>query len=195
MLTKIVLVICVAADTAASTKVKVGPAEVPNSWLLGTTTLMLNGAGIREYGVFRIAVYAAALYLPARETRAGIILQSISPRVVHMRMLRDVSQEDSARGWDHYLSANCVMPCQLAPNLRRQFLAIVPATATGDTQTFVFRDGSVEIFRNGARMGAVDDRTMATTVLAGWIGAVPTTEALKRALLGLTEPAGTELSR
>jgi hypothetical protein len=167
--------------------VKVGETELPDMWTLNEQTLVLNGAGIREYSFLRVPVYAAALYLPARQQNESAILKATTPRVVHMKMLRDATREDSAKAWDVYLSANCKSPCVINSDARQKFLKFIPETRSGDTQTFVFREGDLEIFRNGKSLGTIVDGTFTTVVLASWIGEVPTTENLKKRLLGIAQ--------
>ena len=165
--------------------VKVGDAELPDSWSLKGQTLVLNGAGLREYGLFRIPVYAAALYLPSRQQDEKRILSATTPRVVQMTMLRDVSRADSVKAWDIYLVANCKLPCQPQSDTRQKFLALIPDARAGDAQTFVFADDTLELFRNGKSLGGVADSALTTAVLASWIGEMPTTLDLKKRLLGL----------
>jgi hypothetical protein len=178
--------------------VKVGNVELPDVWTherthekesLEKETLVLNGAGIREYGFFRIAVYAGALYLPKRETNANAILDSTNTRVIHMMMLRDVSRDDSVKAWAYYLDANCATPCEKDSDSFRAatqiFLRLVPETKAGDTQTFVFANGVAALHRNGTKLGEVRDVNFTRALLASWIGRVPTTESLRGKLGGL----------
>lgn len=167
--------------------VKVGEAELPDTWTISEQTLVLNGAGIREYSFLRIPVYAAALYLPAREKNEEMILKATTPRVVHMKMLRDATRDDSAKAWDVYLAANCKSPCAMNNEARQKFLKLIPDTKAGDTQTFIFREGGLEIFRNSKSLGTIADAAFTVVVLASWIGKVPTTEELKKRLLGMTQ--------
>lgn len=167
--------------------IKVGETELPETWTLNEQTLILNGAGIREYSFLRIPVYAAALYLPTRQKNESAILKATTPRVVHMKMLRDATREDSAKAWDVYLNANCKSPCVMSNESRQKFLKLVPDTRAGDTQTFVFRGGELEISRNGQSLGTIVDGAFTIVVLASWIGEVPTTENLKKRLLGITQ--------
>jgi hypothetical protein len=173
---------------STSHAVTVGNSELPDTWPLGNETLVLNGAGLREYSFLRIAVYAGALYVPKREANADAILDATTPRVIHMKMLRDVSREDSIKAWQHYLDANCTVPCAKDSTTFKlalaEFRRITPETRFGDTQTFVFRDGNAEWLRNGVKLGEIRDASFARTLLACWIGRVPTTEDLRAALLG-----------
>lgn len=183
---KIIFVLLLLVPTFAWA-VKVGETELPDTWKISEQTLVLNGAGIREYSFLRIPVYAAALYLPARQQNEFVILKATSPRVVHMKMLRDATREDSAKAWDVYLVANCKSPCMMNNEARQKFLKLIPDTRAGDTQTFVFREGELEIFRNGKSLGTIADLAFANIVLASWIGEVPTTEGLKKRLLGIAQ--------
>ncbi len=167
--------------------VKVGETELPDTWMISDQTLVLNGAGIREYSFLRIPVYAAALYLPAREQNESVILKAATPRVVHMKMLRNATREDSAKAWDVYLNANCKSPCAMNNEARQKFLKLIPDTKAGETQTFVFHEGRLEIFRNSKSLGTIADAAFNIVVLASWIGEVPTTEDLKKRLLGIAQ--------
>jgi Chalcone isomerase-like len=167
--------------------VKVGETELPDTWAINEQTLILNGAGIREYSFLRIPVYAAALYLPARQQNEAAILKATTPRVVHMKMLRDATRDDSAKAWDVYLTANCKSPCVMNNESRQKFLKLIPDTRASDTQTFVFREGELEVFRNGKSLGTIIDSAFNIVVLASWIGDVPTTENLKKRLLGIAQ--------
>lgn len=167
--------------------VKVGDVELPDRWQMGDEQLVLNGAGMREYGFLRIAVYAGALYVTKRETNANAILDATTPRVVHMKMLRNVSRADSIKAWTHYLEANCEAPCTKNSDTFKAalqtFQQLIPESRAGDTQTYVFRDGMAELQHNGVTLGEIRDRQFARALLACWIGNVPTTEELRKALL------------
>lgn len=165
--------------------VDVAGATLPDSWSVQGRTLLLNGAGLREHGVLRLDVYAAALYLPARSGDAAAILASGEPRVLHMKFLRDVSRDDTLRAWDHYLSSNCPAPC-IAPRREIEaFKALVPASVAGDTQTYIFSATGVEMLANGRPLGRVEGAAFARLLLSTWIGAAPTAPELKAALLGV----------
>ncbi len=168
--------------------ITIGKTELPDTWPLANETLVLNGAGSRDYSFLRIQLYAAALYLPRREANADAILQASTPRVMHMKILRDVSRADSVSAWAHYLDANCTAPCDKAAKTFTAALVTfqqgVPETKIGDTQTFIFRDGNVTWFRNDHLLGEIRDSHFARALLASWIGAVPTTPELRRQLLG-----------
>jgi hypothetical protein len=195
MLRRLHSLLCLACLLCATTNASatvVGDATLPDTWALENQTLVLNGAGLREYGFLRIAVYAGALYLPARETDAAKILRGTAPKVIHMKMLRRVSREDSVEAWTHYLKANCtaqsISACDKeSPAFKAAltaFQSATPETNVDDTQTFIFRDGQATWLRNGKPVATFRDAAFTRALLACWIGDVPTTTALKAALLG-----------
>jgi len=158
------------------------PAPAPTVQVDGQV-LVLNGSGVRSYSVFGIEIYAAALYLPARESSGPAVLAGPRPVVIDVRMLRAVSREDSVKAWAHYQRANCSAPCVLAPDALEGFLQRVPAAEEGALQRYVFRADRVELFDGERSLGSVVGGEFARTVLATWLGAVPSSPALKRALL------------
>jgi hypothetical protein len=171
-----------------SVAVKVGATELPDTWQIDDGLLLLNGAGQREYSFLRIPVYASALYTSKFETNSKTILDDSTARVIHMKMLRNVNREDSMKAWTYYLQANCEQPCdkdgESFKAALKSFQVLVPDTRAGDSQTFVFRNSHAEWFLNSKKLGDFRDRHFVRSLLASWIGSVPTTEDLRAFLLG-----------
>jgi hypothetical protein len=165
---------------------KAGKDSLPDEWTVDGSKLVLNGAGPREYGFLRIKVYVAGLYLSKRESASNTVLDSDTPKVLHTRFLRDVSLKDTLSAWDYYFEQNCTGTCTLPKEQIEAFKALVPETQAGDTQTYVFRADGVEMLRNDKSLGIVPGADFARLLLSTWIGEVPTTPALKKALLGQT---------
>ncbi len=158
--------------------------DFPPTHQMDGRALVLNGAGVRNYGVFKVQVYEAALYLVTRDARAEAVLNAPTPKALQMRFLRSASLEDTRAAWLHYLESNCKPPCPWPESGVRQLMALLPPTVQGDTQTWWFRPEGLELLRNGQTLGRVNNPQLARLALASWIGEVPTTPALKRALLG-----------
>jgi hypothetical protein len=163
---------------------QVGKESLPEDWKLDGNTLVLNGAGPREYGFLRIKVYVAGLYVAKRDTSSQGVLDAKTPKVLHTRFLRDVDLKDTLAAWDYYLDRNCSDGCTLPKQQIEAFKALVPVTVAGDTQTYLFRPDGVELLRNDKSLGVVQGGDFSRLLLSTWIGEVPTTPALKKALLG-----------
>ncbi len=163
---------------------QVGKESLPDDWKLDGNTLVLNGAGPREYGFLRIKVYVAALYVAKRDASSPGVLDAKTPKVLYTRFLRDVELKDTLAAWDYYFEQNCTGSCTLPKQQIEAFKALVPVTVAGDTQTYLFRPDGVELLRNDKSLGVVQGGDFARLLLSTWIGEVPTTPALKKALLG-----------
>jgi hypothetical protein len=164
--------------------VQIGKESLPDQWTLDGGTLMLNGAGPREYGFLRIKVYVAALYVAKRDNSSAAVLDAKTPKVLHTRFLRDVDLKDTLAAWDYYFDQNCKADCTLPKAQIEAFKKIVPVTVAGETQTYLFRADGVELLRNDKSLGVIPGGDFARLLLSTWIGEVPTTPALKKALLG-----------
>jgi Chalcone isomerase-like len=170
--------------TSTSFAARVGETDLPDRWPLATQTLQLNGSGVRDYGFFKIAVYAAALYTTKPTSDAASLLSSATTKVIHLKMFRAVSRDDSVKAWKVYLKLNCAQRCSIDTPAFASFLQHVADVKVGDTQTYLFEPGKLTLFSNGQLIGEVQDPLVSRIVLESWIGLEPTTEELKQALLG-----------
>ena len=144
-------------------------------------TLRLNGAGVRTATVFRVDVYAAALYLEQPGGAADSILRSTQRKLVEIRALRDVGAGDIGDAWRKAFATNCQAPCRM-PDDVAAFLAAVRPSRVGQATTYVFGPEGVSVLLDGAPAGSYGP-AFAPLLLATFIGPSPPTEALKRALL------------
>lgn len=157
---------------------------LPDTYPINGKNLVLNGAGTRYYSIFRVKVYSAGLYLPEKTSDANAILNSKETRVVRLEMRVDSKREDNQKAWAHYLESNCNAPCTLNAGSLAQFMQLQTNLHAGDTETYVFDARGLSILRNNKTLQTIADPEFARTVLASWIGKVPSTEALKHDLLG-----------
>lgn len=164
--------------------VQVDGLQLPDTYTLNSKTYVLNGAGTRLYSIFRVKVYSAGLYLAAKSSNAQSILNSTETKIVRLEMRVDSKREDNQKAWKHYLEANCTAPCMLNSSSVDQFMQIQTNLHTGDTETYIFNAQGLSVLRNDKPLQTIADPEFARIVLASWIGDVPSTEALKRALLG-----------
>lgn len=146
--------------------------------------LIKNGEGDRLYGLLRLKVYRAALYLPHRSASDTSVLSMDAPRAIRMRYFHGASADDARRAWRLYLEKNCISPCRWPAPGVDAFLALVGTVDAGDEERYIFRRDNVEILRNGDRVGRIDARGFSRLLLSTWIGKTPTTAALKQDLLG-----------
>ena len=164
---------------------EVAGVSLPETRAVDGAALRLNGMGARVFSVFRATVYVAGLYLERPSRDADAILASPGRKLIEIRYLREVGQEDVHRAWRHLLEANCPRPCAVPRPAVEHFLALSPAVRAGSSGAYVFSPTGVTVMADGRALGTMPGEAVARLVLATFIGAEPTAEALKRSLLGL----------
>lgn len=151
--------------------------------------LVLNGAGLRNF--LFLDVYAVALYLPRRQTQADDVLRHDLPRRVWITFLREVSPERDLEYLLVSLRENST-PEELAPMQERieQFMQMIRAAGPLAKGSVVRLDYlpriGTRVWLNQRHVGTVPGADFNRAVLRIWLGAQPTQESLKRALLGET---------
>ncbi len=164
---------------------EVAGVSLPEIREMDGAVLHLNGMGARVFSVFRVTVYVASLYLERPSRDADAVLDSPGRKLIEIRYLREVGQDDVRRAWRHLLEANCPPPCAVPQSAIERFLSLSPAVRAGSSGTYIFSPAGVTVVADGRALGAVPGETFARLALAPFIGSAPTTESLKRALLGL----------
>ena len=165
-----------------------GAAEVAGVTLddrvtVDSQTLVLNGTGIRTK--LFIKVYAAGLYLPARQSDAGRILAADAPRRTVLHFLYDVDRQKMCDAWDDALEGNTP---RASAGLKQEFATLcswMDDVEKGERMVFTYLPGSgttVEVA--GARKGVLAGKDFADALWAAWIGPKPATKDLREGLLG-----------
>ncbi|MBN1948113.1 MAG: chalcone isomerase family protein [Candidatus Cloacimonetes bacterium] len=78
---------------------EIGGVELPESITVDSTSLVLNGAGLRKKLI--IKVYAGALYLPVKSSDGNAILEADEPAAIRMHFIYDgVDQEKLIEAWN-----------------------------------------------------------------------------------------------
>lgn len=182
---KTVLALTLAAAMAApASAATIGGANLPDTVTAGGQQLVLNGGGVRKK--LFIKVYAAALYLPARQSSPERILAADTPRQMLMHFLFDVEKEKIAEAWQEGLAANTP---NTTPAVKQAFSTLSSWMADmkkGERIVLTYVPGagtSVEV--KGQVRGVLPDKAVADAILATWIGPKPGPgEDFKKAILG-----------
>jgi long-chain acyl-CoA synthetase len=153
---------------------------------LGSSQLVLNGAGVRSK-VF-IKVYVGALYVDHRESSAAAILDSSAPRRMKLRLLRNLDAESLNDALEDGLKDNN-SPAELEAMKPQsgQLAGIMKAIGKvreGDTVTIDFTADGIQVSLNGESRGRVAGAGFAKALLKVWLGDSPVDASLKKALLG-----------
>lgn len=156
---------------------------------LGSSELILNGAGVRAVLIFK--GYVAALYLTEKSTTRSAVAQAIGSKRLQLRMLRRASAQDFLDALVPGMHQN--VDTKELPRLRERITQMeriisgIGITEAGDVIDFDFspRVGTT-VAVNGVRKGAaIVGADFYDAVLGIFVGAYPVDERLKRGLLGL----------
>lgn len=161
---------------------------LPPRMTLAGTTLVLNGAGVRRYFVFK--VYVGALYLEQRAETPRAILEGSMPKCIYLQFLRDVSRKHIARTLLDGVRANVdpAMLERLEPRIE-QLRAAIPDLRAGDRVRLTFpRPARTAAWINDELVADVPGHEFQQAVLRFWLGKHPVDAHLKQALLGRFGP-------
>ncbi|MEN8206072.1 MAG: chalcone isomerase family protein [Pseudomonadota bacterium] len=148
------------------------------------TTLVLNGAGLREK--FFVDVYVGALYLQAKTPDAHAILSDDGPASVHMHILySEISRKKITDGWIDGLDANLSKSELQALQPRVDaFNKLFTVLKEGDVLRIDYSPGrGTEVRINGEWRGAVEGNDFFRSLLKIWIGSNPISKSLRQGML------------
>lgn len=153
----------------------------PDAITVDGQKLVLNGIGMRQATVFKVNVYAGALYLPAKSSDGGAILQKDEPWRVHMKFVRDVEAPKLVEAWNEGFSKNGGKGGAALTKLNGWMSDV----KEGDAMVFTYVPGKgLEVSVKGKVKGTVGDATFARTFLSIWLGKSPPNAGLKSGMLG-----------
>ncbi|NTV71137.1 MAG: hypothetical protein HGA71_13465 [Azonexaceae bacterium] len=165
---------------------EVAGVKVADSIKVGSSELVLNGAGLRSK--LFIKVYVGALYVGQKSTTSTAIYDSPQPRRMVMRMMRDLDADTLSSALDEGLRNNH-SPAELA-ELKTQadqlggIMKGIGKAREGDTIGIDFSAEGVAVSLNGEMRGKVAGAGFAKALLKVWLGDKPVDASLKKALLG-----------
>jgi len=146
--------------------------------------LVLNGMGLRQATIFHVNVYAAGLYISAKNQKAADILADTNPKKFEMHFMRDVGAGDIKDAWEDSLGKSCGDGCKLKDKVT-QFITWTTDVKKGDKLEYIFHTDRLEYTKNGTTVGVVDSAEFGRMVLGVWLGENAKYKDLKNGLLGI----------
>ncbi len=168
--------------------VEVSGVKLDDAVRVGNQDLRLNGAGIRYKLIFKI--YVAGLYLPEKKTNVPDVLAAPGARRVTIVMLRDVGNEEMARGFlsGIHLNSDRSEKARLVGQLQKfgEVFASIPELKKGDVLTTDWIPGTGTVVHvNGKKVSKpLPDIAFYNALLKIWLGEKPVDSSLKTSLLG-----------
>ena len=80
--------------------------EFPDQAVVGGKPLVLNGLGLRTATMLKVEVYVIGLYLEAKSSDAGAIIESPQTKRLAMHFVRNVTADKLRDGWKEGFDAN-----------------------------------------------------------------------------------------
>ena len=150
---------------------------------VGTTTLVLNGMGLRTKYAFK--VYVAGLYIPQKSAESSAILKPDVPRRIVMHFVRDVSKNQLTDGFTESFENNTPEAAKtLKPDIDR-FFAVLDAVKGGEELTFTYVPGTgTSIAIAGTEKLTIAGPAFAEMLFSVWLGPKPPNASLKKGILG-----------
>lgn len=177
---------CAAASAVSAAEV--AGIRIDDAVRVGNQDLKLNGAGIRHKAIFK--VYVAALYLNARKATVEDVLNAPGAKRVTLVMLRDIGNEELARGFMSGIQQNSDKSekARFISQLQKfgEIFASIPELKKGDVLTTDWvPDSGTVIHVNGRKVSdTLPDPAFYNALLKIWLGDKPVDTRLKPAMLG-----------
>lgn len=165
---------------------EVAGVKVEDKLRVGSSELVLNGAGLRSK--MFIKVYVGALYVGQKASTPAAIYDNAGPRRMVLRLLRDLDAESLHSALDEGLKNNHT-PAEMA-DMKVQadqlagIMKSIGKVREGDSIAIDFSAEGVAVSQNGEARGKVAGAGFAKALLKVWLGDKPADASLKKSLLG-----------
>jgi hypothetical protein len=178
------LMLCAQLALAA----EVAGVKVEERVKLGSSELLLNGAGVRTRVIFK--VYVGALYLPERKSGAAEVIALKGAKRVSMTLLRDLGAKQLTDALEEGVRANH-SEAEIAPLKERldELVAVMNEIGSAKEKTVITLDflpeSGTRVTVDGAARGKpVPGEDFYVALLKIWLGDKPVDSDLKKAMLG-----------
>ena len=177
--------------SVAASAAEVAGVKLDERTTLGTSELVLNGAGLLKRLFSK--VYVAGLYLTEKRKSPADVLALAGPKRIQITLLRNLPARDLVDALTEGIRDNSSLEQQRAlkgrvDDLAANLLALRQGKK-GDVITLDWLpDAGTLVVVNGELMGdAIPGDDLFRALLRVWLGDRPTTSGLKKALLGQTD--------
>ena len=156
---------------------------LPDTVQAGSTTLILNGMGLRTK--YMVKVYVVGLYLPQKSSDTAEILKPTVTKRIVMHFVRNVSKSQLTDGFSESFENNTPEATKtLKPDIDRLFSAL-DSVKEGDELVFTDTPGTgTSIMIAGKETLTISGKLFAKMLFSVWLGPKPPNANLKKGLLG-----------
>jgi hypothetical protein len=156
---------------------------LPDTAQIGSTTLVLNGLGLRTK--YMVKVYVAGLYLPQKSSDATAIVNADAPKRIVMHFLHGASKKQMSDAFDESFSDN-------TPDARKTMQADIDRTLgalepvkEGDQMVFTYVPGTgTTLAINSNDKMTIAGPAFGRMLFSVRLGPKPPNAGLKKGILG-----------
>lgn len=150
--------------------------------------LVRNGVGLCEWGLFRVDLYRAALYLEDVCRDPNRIIRSEQAKRLHLVFSRSLSRRQSERAFVASFRANAGDELPRYQKRLDQLCSMMRDVRKGDSLVFTYVPGrGLESHFRGRSLGVIRGDDFARMFFTLYVGPIPPTPALRKGLLGLSD--------
>jgi len=156
---------------------------LPDTAQVGSTTLVLNGLGLRTK--FMVKVYVAGLYLEQKSTDPNAIIKSDAPRQIVMKFLHSASKNQITSAFGDSFNDNTPDAAKtMKPDIDRLLGALEPLKE-GDQMVFTYVPGTgTTLVINSKEKLTIAGPAFGQMLFSVWLGPKPPNADLKKGILG-----------
>ncbi len=156
---------------------------LPDTVQVGSTTLLLNGLGLRKK--FVVKVYVAGLYLQQKSSDPGAIINPDSPKRIVMHFVHGVSKKQIADAFEESFNNNTPDAQKTMKADIDRLLGALEPLKEGDQMVFTYVPGTgTALAINGKDKLTIAGPAFAPVLFSVWLGPKPPNADLKKGLLG-----------
>ncbi len=186
------LLACLTTPIAQAQAVELAGVKYEPSLQIGSSTVQLNGAGIRYKAVFK--VYTAGLYLAAKAATPEAVLAAPGAKRIHIVMLRDIDGNELGKLFTRGMQDNASredFSKSIAGTIRMsEIFSLRKKLNAGENFSVDWVPGTgTVVMLNGKPAGEpIKEPEFFSSMMKIWLGKSPADAQLKDALLGKVPP-------
>ena len=156
---------------------------LPDTDQVGSTTLVLNGLGLRTK--YFLKVYVAGLYVEHKSSDPRALIQADAPKRIVMQFLHSASKSQLADAFSDSFNDNSPDAVKTMKADIERFLGALEPIKVGDQMVFTYVPGTGTTFAiNGKEKLTIAGQGFGPVLFSVWLGPKPPTADLKKGLLG-----------
>jgi len=156
---------------------------LPDTVQIGSTTLVLNGLGLRTK--FVVKVYVAGLYLAQKSSDATAIIKADAPKQIVMHFVHSASKNQIADAFQDSFNDNTPDAVKTMKSDIDRLLGALEPLKEGDQMVFTYVPETGTSFTiNGKEKLTIAGAAFGQVLFSVWLGPKPPNAGLKKGILG-----------